>query len=513
MSVDGVVARNTGAAGDPDRAHLLDELYAAVVQDRTGGSPVRSLVSESWQRSLAADIDPDRRTPPITYDRRESRARLSAHPLHTVMPLLRSNLVSIADEAMHVVLVTDADGVVLWREGASAVLRPADRVGLVEGSRWSEDAMGTNAMGTTLAVDRPVQIHSTEHLVRTIHAWTCVAAPVHDPDTGRIIGAIDITGPRQTIHPAMLALVTTTAQLAENQLRVQLAIADERMRQRNMPHLRCLGGTAGALVTPTGRVVAGEPYGWWPERVPVVPGADRVELADGRVLQVEPLAEGYLLRAVDRSSVLSAGPRSAADAPETAAPERHALTLRFMGDGTPRAVLDGTPIPMTLRPAEMLTALALHPEGLTAEQLAFRLYGDDGNQTTVRGEVRRLRASIGVDVLRTRPYRLDATVDTDFGAVRRALEGGRVAEAIRACSGPLLPRSDAPEIRDVRDELATALRRAVLDSDDVSLLHTFGAHALGRDDLEVHERLADLLPAGDPRRAVAESRVSRLLAE
>ena len=62
--------------------------------------------------------------------------------------------------------------------------------GLFPGTHWSEDAIGTNAMGTTLAVDAPVQIHSAEHLVRTYHTWTCVAAPVHDPDTGGILGAI-----------------------------------------------------------------------------------------------------------------------------------------------------------------------------------------------------------------------------------------------------------------------------------------------------------------------------------
>ena len=127
-------------------------------------------------------------------------------------------------------------------------------------------------------------------------------------------------------------------------------------------------------------------------------------------------------------------------------------------------------MPLTLRPAELLTALALHPDGLTAERLAAALYGDDGNPTTVRGEVLRLRGLIGADVLRTRPYRLDAVVDTDFGAARRALRSGQVAEALRACAGPLLPRSDAPEIRELRDELAAGLRRAVLDSDDVDLL-------------------------------------------
>ena len=71
------------------------------------------------------------------------------------MPLLRSTLVSIADEAMHVMLVTDADGTILWREGATRLLHAADATGLSPGFSVSEASIGTNAMGTTLAVDRP----------------------------------------------------------------------------------------------------------------------------------------------------------------------------------------------------------------------------------------------------------------------------------------------------------------------------------------------------------------------
>ena len=109
-----------------------------------------------------------------------------------------------------------------------------------------------------MPVDAPVEIHSAEHLVRTYHTWTCAAAPVHDPDSGAILGAIDISGPLGSMHPAMVQLVSATAQLAENQLRVRLAIADERLRVRNMPHLSSLRGQAGALVTPSGRIIAGE---------------------------------------------------------------------------------------------------------------------------------------------------------------------------------------------------------------------------------------------------------------
>jgi hypothetical protein len=487
-----------GASDPRERAHTLHRVYDAVLSGDRAATAPRSVVSASWQRSLAAHVDPDARTPPVVLHDAELLELRAAHPLHEVMPLLRSTLVSIADEAMHVMLVTDAEGIILWREGAAKLLHPADGVGLLPGTQWSEEVIGTNAMGTTLAVNAPVSIHSAEHLVRTYHTWTCAAAPVHDPDTGAILGAIDISGPLDSMHPAMVQLVSATAQLAENQLRIRLAIADERLRVRNMPHLTSLRGQAGALVTPSGRIIAGEPYGGWPERVEVPEGADRVQLPDGRELAVEPLAEGFLLRSVQKSSAVK---------------RRSALSLRFMTDGSPTAVLNGTPIPLTLRPAELLTALAMHPGGLTAEKLALWLYGEDGNPTTVRGEILRLRGVIGSDVLRTRPYRLDADVDSDFGTARRALRAGQTAEALRVGGGPLLPRSDAPEIRDLRDELDATLRRDVLASDDLDLLAAFAEHPLGRDDLEVHDRLLELLPPDDRRRPAVATRQARLLCD
>ncbi len=484
---------------DPvSHAHVLHDVYESVLGGDAPRVNPRSIVSASWERSLAAHVDPDRHTPPAVLRDAELPDLRSAHPLNEVMPLLRSTLVSIADEAMHVMLVTDADGTILWREGAARLLHVADSAGLSPGSRMSEDAIGTNAMGTTLAVDAPVQIHSAEHLVRTFHAWTCAAAPVHDPDTGAILGAIDISGPLHTVHPAMVQLVSATAQLAENQLRVRLAIADERLRVRNMPHLTSLRGRAGALLTPTGRIVAGEPYGAWPARVTLPdPGSDRVHLDDGREMVLEPLAEGFLLRTPRRATTT----------------RRTALSLRLTDAGGPGVVLNGRSIPLTLRPAELLTALALHPRGLTAEQLAQLLYGDDGNPTTVRGEILRLRNLIGADVLRTRPYRLDADVESDVDTVRRALRAGQVAEALRACGGPLLPRSDAPEIRELRDEIEMGIHQGVLDSDEPDLLAAYAAHPLGHDDLELHDRLLHLLPVHDRRRPELESRRARLQAD
>jgi hypothetical protein len=268
-----------------------------------------------------------------------------------------------------------------------------------------------------------------------------------------------------------------------------------------MPHLTGLGSTPGALVAPTGRVLAAQPAGWWPERVDLREAVDRVVPVHGCDMLVEPLAEGCLLRA--------AGPVLPAPAPRPTP----AIFLRCMTEDVPSVVVGGRVLPLSLRPAEILTMLAVHPEGLSGERLAHLLYGDDGNPTTVRGEVRRLRLLLGAELLGTRPYRLTAAVDSDVGSVRAALAAGRVRTALASCAGPLLPRSESREIRELRDELGAELRQAVLDDADPELLYAFAAHPLGRIDLEVHDRLVDLLAPQDPRLGLLAARRSRLQAE
>ncbi|MFC4004979.1 GAF domain-containing protein [Prauserella oleivorans] len=485
-------------SSDPvEQFKLLQQVRDATLSGNGSPAAPRPVISESWRRSLAAHVDPEDYRPPIVYDSDEIEDVRADHPLHAVLPPLRELLVSIADESQHITIVTDADGTILWREGPSTLCRLADPVGLHEGTKWAESAIGTNAMGTALAVDAPVQIYSAEHLVRTYHTWTCAAAPIHDPDTGRVLGAIDISGRLDTLHPAMVSLVNATAQLAENHLRRRMEEQDERLLARNMRHLERLRGEPGALLTTTGRVLAAEPLGRWPRRIEVAPGTERVLLDDGREALLEPLAEGYLLRL----------PKLA-----TGGVRRPRLRLSFLG-ASPAAELDGRPVPLTLRRAEILALLALHPAGLTAEQLALHLYGEDGNPTTVRAEIHRLRAELGEAAMRAKPYRLAAEVEADFLAIRSALAAGDVSTAAAACTAPLLARSDAPTIRAERDQQIAALRSAVLAHGDLDALWSFAESEQGHDDLEVFERLARELPAGDPRRPVAAARLSWLLGE
>ncbi len=471
----------------PD-ARLIREVREAVLAGDHAPSPPRAVVSESWQRSLAASIDPEHESPPVVYRSDEIADVREAHPLAEVLPLLRDALVSIADEARHVMIVTDADGNIMWREGSPSVRALADRVGLTEGTAWSERAIGTTARGTSLALGSPVQIHSAEHLVRAYHDWTCAAAPVHDPDTGLLLGAVDVTGPVSTRHPATLALVTAVAQLAEGQLRARMHARDERLRIENMSHLR---GVTGALLGPTGRVLVNESGGPLPERITLTPGP--LWLPDGREAELSPLATGYLLRVRG-----------------TPPPHRARLRLSFLGRDQPLATLDGRELVLGMRHAEILAVLALNERGVSAERLASALYGDSGNPVTARAEIHRLRTQLGESVVRTRPYRLSAAVEADFLQVTTLLRRGEVRAAIEAWPGPLLPRSDAPAIREEREDQLAVLRRAAMNTEGPETLWTLHER-LPDPDAAVLQALTDRLPTTDLRHPTATTRLRRLL--
>ncbi|CAM4139385.1 helix-turn-helix domain-containing protein [Kibdelosporangium persicum] len=468
-------------------AFLVSQLRHGLPDGRPAGEP-RALVSASWQRSLAACIDPEHGLPDVVYPENDIPDLRADHPLAPVMPSLRAMLVSIADEAKHIMLITDAAGHVLWREGNASVRRLADKVLLTEGTRWTEDSIGTNAMGTALAVDGPVMIHAEEHLVRRYHPWTCAAAPVHDPDTGVVLGVIDVTGPLSTMHPSTLALVSAAAQLAEGQLRTRMNLHDERFRQRYMRHLAGLRGEPGALVTATGRVVATESCDCLPSRVDVTAEQGRLWLPDGREACIEPLAEGYLLRV----------------APGRIHRRRQLLTMPFLGVEDPRALLDGQEIALTLRHAEILTLLALHPRGMTAEQLALELYGESGNPVTARAEIHRLRTQLGASAISTKPYRLETDVDADFISIREPLRGRRVREAVAWWRGPLLPRSNAPGVQVEREQTLNQLRRLVLERRDLDALYSF---VRGTTDQEALEVLVRGLPPDDSRQTWVQSQL------
>jgi hypothetical protein len=181
---------------------------------------IRPVVAESWRRSLAKGVDPDREAAPDSQVTSSIARMREMHPLAPALPVIRRLLVEDAVDSGVVVGVTAADGTLLWVEGDPVACRKAEAMNFLPGADWSERGAGTNAPGTALALDRELQIRSSEHFSRIVQPWSCTAAPVHDPSTGALLGAIDLTGGAKTASPQTLALVRATAVAVENHLAV-----------------------------------------------------------------------------------------------------------------------------------------------------------------------------------------------------------------------------------------------------------------------------------------------------
>ncbi|WP_332872884.1 GAF domain-containing protein, partial [Desertihabitans aurantiacus] len=225
-----------------DLRHLASSLHRAhdtFLSTGAADPAVRPVVAESWRRSLGHGIDPERSLPTIRLDEATLAELRERHPLAAVMPVVRRLLVEAAVDAGLLVAVSDACGQLLWVEGAPELARAAERMHFLPGADWSETSAGTNAPGTALALDAPVQIFGPEHLSRPVTSWSCSAAPIHDPDTGRVIGAVDLTGGPEVVGAQSLSLVRATVAAAEAELRLRRL--DERRPRTPAPRSRRLG--------------------------------------------------------------------------------------------------------------------------------------------------------------------------------------------------------------------------------------------------------------------------------
>ncbi|KPH98039.1 putative phytochrome sensor protein [Actinobacteria bacterium OK074] len=222
---------------DPvERGRALHKAHEWFTRAGTVPRPVRPVVAESWRRSARAGVGPDG-TACVELTDGDLGSYRAEHPLARVMPLFRELVGTFAADGEHLLAVCDAQGRLLWVEGHPLTRRRAERMNFVPGARWAESAMGTNAPGTAVAVDRPVQVFAAEHFTRRVQPWTCAAAPVHDPRTGRVLGAIDITGGDGLAHPHSLGFVRAVARAAES----QLALLVPERTPADVPELSALG--------------------------------------------------------------------------------------------------------------------------------------------------------------------------------------------------------------------------------------------------------------------------------
>ncbi|HXD28164.1 MAG TPA: GAF domain-containing protein [Arthrobacter sp.] len=204
------------------------------------------------------------------------------------------------------------------------------------------------------------------------------------------------------------------------------------------------------------------------------------------------------------------GPTTGEAAGETATPAR----LRVLGHEAPCLEHGPARRPLGGRHLEILTLLAWHRHGLDAGELAELLFGDPGQQVSVRAEMVRLRKALGPEAepigLASRPYRLGPAVVLDAREVLRHISAGSHRRALDAYPGPVLPRSAAPGIVAIRREVSGVLREAMLNDAAPEALLDYLELDEAADDVEGLRTALQVLPARSPRRSVVVSRLQLL---
>lgn len=174
--------------------------------------------------------------------------------------------------------------------------------------------------------------------------------------------------------------------------------------------------------------------------------------------------------------------------------QRQHLYIRAFS--VPQVLFNGKVLVMTPRQIEILTILALCPQGLTLDSLHQALYGERKvSMGTLKAEMSQLRELLG-GLLGSRPYRLLADVEADFLQAEHALDCGATTAALKLCSGVFLAKTESPFLAAWRDCLESRLSDAIFKANETDVLLRHLARC--PEAIDAIERLIELMPSEHP---------------
>lgn len=156
---------------------------------------VRPLIYKSWMRSNTTGIRPEQfAAPSLDKARIDEKQAFDQSEMRRATHACLHHMADLLSGAEAMLILTDKDGVILETVGDKSTLSKAGKINLSVGGVWSENASGTNGIGTALWMGKPVYVHGEEHFCEGMKAWSCAAAPIHDPVDQSIIGVINLSG-------------------------------------------------------------------------------------------------------------------------------------------------------------------------------------------------------------------------------------------------------------------------------------------------------------------------------
>lgn len=180
-------------------------------------------IMESWYFCRQSGVNPydGKGIQLLSLGDLKERQRQNARLIEAASPFL-NNLHSLFKHTKSILLLIDPEGYVLKVVGEKDAINSAREINFVEGVKWTEEEVGTNAIGTALRNQEPITVIGAEHYSVASQNWVCSAAPIKDED-GNLLGVLDVsTRVGACEHDHTLGAVVASAYAIEHEWHKQM---------------------------------------------------------------------------------------------------------------------------------------------------------------------------------------------------------------------------------------------------------------------------------------------------
>lgn len=200
----------------------LSRAWQSYVDQGKLESNLNESIQKSWQRCMKYEIDPLQEAKIHVLPEHKLQQKLDRYGkiIKVATPIMKDLYQSIKGSDF-IVMLTDVEGYILKSIGDDGFISQAQQVHLIEGASWHERMKGTNAIGTVIEEENPLNVYANEHFFKENHFLTCSAAPIFNADD-ELIGVINVSGNYQQAHQHTLGMVVAAA----NAIRHQLLLKD-----------------------------------------------------------------------------------------------------------------------------------------------------------------------------------------------------------------------------------------------------------------------------------------------
>lgn len=204
----------------------------------TGGKKqihgLRPQIVESWDRCQQAGVNPyNNKIHSRLNDLALQEMLAEKRELIKIAKPFMANLYGFVKGSGFVVVLADERGYIMEIFGDENTVNNPMTHNFFQGSSWCEEEAGTNAIGTAVFIQEPIQVSGGEHYCQKHHCLTCSAAPIFDTH-GKVIGILDMSGASNTSHLHTLGMVVAATEAIMAQLDIrrknqELALANHRL--------------------------------------------------------------------------------------------------------------------------------------------------------------------------------------------------------------------------------------------------------------------------------------------